>query len=84
MKRLESIETDKYALEIIECDCGYHMGVDATFIKQVNDFVTICPSCSAIIDTEEILIENPYFCNKCGQHFKIHNDDGSCVEDDKL
>ena len=55
MKRLESIETEQYTLEVIQCDCGYHMGIDATFIEQVSDFVAICPACSAIIDTEEIL-----------------------------
>ena len=52
---MKSIETEQYTLEVIQCDCGYHMGIDATFIKQVNDFVTVCPSCSAVIDTEEIL-----------------------------
>jgi hypothetical protein len=55
MKRLKSIETDEYQLEVIQCDCGYHMGIDATYIEHVGDFVAICPACSAIIDTEEIL-----------------------------
>jgi hypothetical protein len=28
MKRLKSVETEQYSLEVIECDCGYHMGID--------------------------------------------------------
>ena len=25
-----------------------------------------------------------YWCPKCGQHWVVHNDDGSCVIDDEL
>jgi hypothetical protein len=57
MKRLNSIETEQYALEVLECDCGYHMGVDATYMEQVNDFVTMCPNCAVIIDTAEVFPE---------------------------
>lgn len=24
--------------------------------------------------------DNDHFCPKCGQHFAVHNDDGSCIE----
>lgn len=51
MKRLESVETDIVQLEIGECDCGYHFGVDATFLEQVGDFTFKCPSCDKLIDT---------------------------------
>ena len=37
-KRLPSVETDKVQLEVIECVCGYHMGIDATYLEQVTDF----------------------------------------------
>lgn len=39
-------------MEIIECDCGYHLGVDSTFIEQVGHFITECPSCKKKINTE--------------------------------
>jgi len=55
MKILNSIENEKVSLEVIECDCGYHMGIDSTYLDQVGDFVTTCPSCKAIIDTKELL-----------------------------
>ena len=55
MKRLDSVETGKVQLEVVECDCGYHMGVDATYLDQVGDFVTECPSCGAVINTAVVL-----------------------------
>jgi hypothetical protein len=57
MKRLDSIENAQVQLEVIECDCGYHMGIDATFIDQVDDFKVNCPSCKALIDTALILTD---------------------------
>jgi len=53
MKRLTSIENDQVQLEVIECNCGYHMGIDATYLIQVGDFVVACPSCCELIDTEK-------------------------------
>lgn len=57
MKRLNSVQNDKVQLEVIECDCGYHMGIDATYLEQVGDFVAVCPSCGAFIDTEVVCPE---------------------------
>jgi len=54
-KRLPSIESGQVQLEIVECPCGYHMGIDATFLEQVGDFVTKCPSCGRGIRTSEVL-----------------------------
>lgn len=55
MKRLDSIETAQVQLEVIECDCGYHMGIDATYLDQVEDFIFKCPSCGKQLDTEQWL-----------------------------
>jgi len=57
MKRLESIETDIVQLEVGECDCGFHFGLDATFMEQVRDFVFKCPSCGKKINTAIIFPE---------------------------
>ena len=51
MKRLNSAVTEQYELEVIECDCGYHMGIDATYLLQVGEVVVDCPSCGIEIDT---------------------------------
>ena len=57
MKRLKSIENDQVQMEVVECDCGYHMGIDATYLHQVEDFKINCPACAAVIDTAIILPE---------------------------
>jgi len=56
-KRLPSVESGTVQLEVIECVCGYHMGIDATFLDQVKDFVAKCPSCKREIRTAEICQE---------------------------
>ena len=58
MKRLDSVETEKIQLEIIECDCGFHIGLDATYLIQVGDFIIECPACSTQIYTKEVCPEN--------------------------
>jgi len=57
MKRLSSIVNEKIEMEVIECDCGYHMGIDATFLENVEDFITYCPACGSKIDTAILLPE---------------------------
>ena len=65
MKRLESaMSSDGIAeLEVIECDCGYHMGIDASFVSQVDDAFferpTVCPSCENIIPVRDLLEMEP-------------------------
>lgn len=51
MKRLRSAETDEYILEVIECDCGFHIGLDASYLDQIGDITIDCPSCGEEIDT---------------------------------
>jgi len=57
MKRLDGVENDQVELEVVECDCGFHLGVDATFIDQVRDVVIECPSCGTLIDTKIVFPE---------------------------
>ena len=58
MKRLNSVETEKIQLEVIECDCGFHIGLDATYLIQVGDFIIECPACGMQIYTKEVLPED--------------------------
>ena len=53
MKRLKDIETEKGELEIYECDCGFHLGLDATYLLQVDDILIECPSCGTMFATSK-------------------------------
>ena len=57
MKRLQGISTEQYELEVVECDCGFHIGLDATYLVQVGDCTVTCPSCQAEIDTAVVCPE---------------------------
>ena len=57
MKRLDSVENDKVQLEVIECECGFHLGLDATYLDQVADIVMHCPACGIEIDTAVVCPE---------------------------
>jgi len=59
MKRLKSIENDQVQLEVVECDCGYHFGIDATYLDQVVDFRLECPACGMRVMTSEVCPEDP-------------------------
>jgi predicted nucleic acid-binding Zn-ribbon protein len=57
MKRLNGAVTEQYELEVVECECGYHMGIDSTYLLQVGDMTVECPSCGRFINTEEVCPE---------------------------
>jgi hypothetical protein len=52
MKRLKPVFSIEYELDVIECDCGFHLGLDATYLDQVSEIQIDCPSCGKIIDTD--------------------------------
>lgn len=38
--------TEGYELEVVECtNCGFHLGIDATYLEQVDGVGILCPSC---------------------------------------
>ena len=51
MKRLNSYENGEVSLEIVECDCGFHLGIDASYLLQVGDVKIECPACRTVLDT---------------------------------
>jgi len=54
MKELKSIETSEYALCVFECNCGFHIGLDFTYLDQINELMVECPVCKEIINTNKI------------------------------
>lgn len=57
MKWLKSVDDGQIEMEIFECQCGYHLGVDSTYLQQVDDIRTACPSCDRIIDSQSLMKE---------------------------
>jgi len=58
MKRLKGAETEEYSLEVMECDCGFHMGFDASYLINVGDFYFECPSCHEVYATDLVFPED--------------------------
>lgn len=55
MKKLTSIvQHQGVDLDIYECDCGFHIGLDSTYLDQVDSIKMKCPSCQIGINTAEI------------------------------
>lgn len=67
MKRLNSVRNSECELEVVECDCGFHLGIDATYLDQVEDCVVNCPACDSTIDTSEVFPARP-----CETAVKLH------------
>ena len=74
MKRLKSVENEQVQLEVLECDCGFHMGLDATFFEQVGDFAFTCPSCDMDWHTALVFPENHK-----KQHMELYIDGKTAV-----
>ena len=61
MKRLSEARSkdDKAILEVIECNCGYHMGIDATWLEEhpeaFFDEPATCHNCGIEIPVRELL-----------------------------
>jgi hypothetical protein len=53
-KYIESVSTSTVELEVLECGCGFHIGIDGTYLDQVGDIKLECPVCQATIDTSVI------------------------------
>ena len=51
-KFIESVSSDRVELEVYECSCGFHIGIDSSYLEQVDDVEIICPSCGELIKNE--------------------------------
>ena len=57
MKQLNSIENNQVSLEVIECDCGFHLGIDSTWLEMSFnsiDFEMNCPACNKLIPVDKL------------------------------
>lgn len=55
MKYLEQVSGKACELEVVECDCGFHLGVDASYLEQVGNTLVTCPSCGLERDTKGVI-----------------------------
>jgi len=48
MEFIEGVTTPERGavIELYKCRCGFHLGVDSTYLEQVGDIHGFCPSCS--------------------------------------
>jgi len=52
--RVGDVDVDAFVLEVHECDvCGFHLGVDASYLEQVGSVDVECPACGADWHIEE-------------------------------
>lgn len=49
---IEEHQSEKCSLEIHECECGFHIGIDATYLEQVGSIQLNCPSCGDELEFE--------------------------------
>jgi len=57
MIQLNGVENEQVCLEVVECDCGFHLGIDATWLEQSPNstgFEMPCPACNSIIPVDEL------------------------------
>jgi len=52
LKRLSLEELWKVELEVFECLCGFHIGLDATYLDLVGNVEIRCPACESTIRTD--------------------------------
>lgn len=45
------VNTERFCLEVYECSCGFHIGLDASYLEQVSEITMSCPACSETIQT---------------------------------
>ena len=50
---IECLDNGRVQLSVYECGCGFHIGIDSSFLEQVEELSVTCPSCGERITTAE-------------------------------
>ena len=45
MPYVTDVDDVRFMLEVYECECGYHIGLDVSYADQVGEVTVECPSC---------------------------------------
>lgn len=54
---------DTAEIDVYECECGYHFGVDVTYLDQVGPATVHCPSCKKVDVVDGADEDNTYTPN---------------------
>ena len=57
MRYIADVNQDPFVLEVYECECGFHIGLDSTYIEHVGHIEIECPNCLRKLDTEGVAHE---------------------------
>ena len=49
VKIIDWFESERCSLDVVECKCGFHLGIDTTYLDQVDGVDIKCPSCGEMI-----------------------------------
>lgn len=56
-KHICDVENEKCVLEVWECGCGFHLGLDASYLDQIGDLEVPCPNCGNMVKTERGFVD---------------------------
>lgn len=45
----DTVVKDTASLEVYECECGFHIGIDSSYLEQVAAVTFRCPSCNELM-----------------------------------
>ena len=45
-------QKDNYELEVYEHSCGFHIGLDGSYLEQEGDIKMTCPACGGVMNTK--------------------------------
>ena len=48
VKYIDTYIGEEALLEVYECECGFYIGLDVTFLDQVGDIDWRCPACERV------------------------------------
>ncbi len=48
---IDEIHANVYTIVVYQCECGFHIGFDLTYLDQVGNIKIPCPACARLMDT---------------------------------
>ena len=54
LRELKPANYYRSKLRVFECSCGFHIGLDFTYLDQVGGIDIECPACSKIIHVDGV------------------------------